>query len=198
MTSPEPAPSSADSALIPWAYNTAEEALAEALPRRWSHVQGVARRARSLQTVAGADSGLLEAAAVLHDVGYAPGLAETGFHPLDGARALRSWGADEVMCGLVAHHSAAAHEAEVLGLLDELEAFSDPHGLLRDLLWWLDMTTSPDGDVVSFDHRMNEVRNRYPDDHYVIRALDGSMAERRGAVERAEACLSRAGLTGQV
>ena len=141
---------------------------------------------------------LLAAACWLHDIGYAPSLSATQFHPIDGARALRSWGADDVLCGLVAFHSAAAYEAEVLGLVDELAEFSEPIGIVRDMLWYLDMTTGPDGDRVSFDHRMDDVRDRYPADHYVIRALDGSMADRRSAVDRAEAWLSRAGLAGQV
>lgn len=66
------------------------------------------------------------------------------------------------MCGLVAFHSAAAHKARVLGLLDELTDFTDQNGIVRDLLWHLDMTTSPDGDRVTFERRMNEVRERYP------------------------------------
>lgn len=145
-----------------------------------------------------AEGDLLVASCWLHDVGYAPTLVTTRFHPLDGARALREWGADDFMCGLVAFHSAAAHEADVLGLLDELSAFDDPQGLVRDLLWYLDMTTSPDGERVSFDDRMAEVRERYPADHYVSRALDGSMTDRRGAVDRARAWLSSVGLGGQV
>ena len=60
------------------------------------------------------------------------------------------------------------------------------------------MTTSPDGERVSFDDRMAEVRERYPADHYVSRALDGSMADRRGAVDRAKSWLSSVGLAGQV
>ena len=54
-----------------------------------AHVQGVAARARGLAPVLGADADLLEAAAWLHDIGYAPGLAATGLHQLDGARYLR-------------------------------------------------------------------------------------------------------------
>jgi hypothetical protein len=52
--------------------------LAGALPRRWRHVQSVARRAA---WAAGRLSlpGELVAAAWLHDIGYAPGLAVTGF-----------------------------------------------------------------------------------------------------------------------
>jgi putative nucleotidyltransferase with HDIG domain len=74
----------------------------ESLPRRWAHVQGVAARAHSLAPVLGADADLLEAAAWLHDIGYAPGLADTGLHALDGARYLRdTQHADAMLCRLV-------------------------------------------------------------------------------------------------
>ena len=73
-------------ALASRAGHLAQALLQEPLPRRWAHVQGVAARALSLAPVLGADAGLLEAAAWLHDIGYAPGLAVTGLHALDGAR----------------------------------------------------------------------------------------------------------------
>ena len=69
-------------------------------------------RARSLAPVLGADADLLEANAWLHDIGYAPGLAVTGLHALDGARYLRdAQHADAMLCRLVAHHSCAIIDA---------------------------------------------------------------------------------------
>ncbi|GGV75649.1 hypothetical protein GCM10010228_39610 [Streptomyces massasporeus] len=94
--------------LAEWAYPLAESLLAEPLPRRWKHCLGVAERARTIALVLDQDADLLEAAAVLHDIGYAPDLAKTGFHPLDGARYLRDVaGADNRVINLVAHHSCA-------------------------------------------------------------------------------------------
>jgi len=66
--------------------------LAGALPQRWRHVQSVARRAGWAADRLSLPEDLV-AAAWLHDIGYAPGLAVTGFHPLDGARFLRRAGA---------------------------------------------------------------------------------------------------------
>lgn len=64
----------------------------------------------------------MKSAAVLHDVGYAPRLAATGFHPLDGAPFLRDeHGADERLVWLVANHSFALLEAEERGLRKVLE-----------------------------------------------------------------------------
>src|ERR1039457_5290775 len=71
-----------------WAEDTARTILHTPLPRRWSHTQGVAAQARTLAPILGRDTGLLTAAAFLHDIGYAPDLIDTGFHPLDGARYL--------------------------------------------------------------------------------------------------------------
>jgi putative nucleotidyltransferase with HDIG domain len=84
----------------------AETRLAQVLPRRWRHVRAVAQRARSVATTLSLPDDLL-AAAWLHDIGYAPELAETGFHPLDGARFLRRAGVDGQVVSLVAYHSCA-------------------------------------------------------------------------------------------
>ena len=69
---------------------------------------------------------ILVAAAWLHDIGYAPELVETGFHPLDGARYLRRAGVDGQVVSLVAYHSCAQIEAEVRGLGDELASEFSP------------------------------------------------------------------------
>jgi len=87
-----------------WAFDVARSKLEHSLPLRWAHVQGVALKARSVRAVAGPDADLLEAAAVLHDVGYAPDLAGAGFHPLDGAVFLAEAGAPDRLVNLVAHH----------------------------------------------------------------------------------------------
>jgi putative nucleotidyltransferase with HDIG domain len=105
--------------LVSWAERLSQALLHEGLPRRWAHVQGVAARARSLAAVLGADADLLEGAAWLHDIGYAPGLAVTGLHALNGARYLRdAQHADAMLCRLVAHHSCATIEAGERGLAD--------------------------------------------------------------------------------
>lgn len=103
------------------AAEVAKAELAIPLPRRWAHIQGVATRATGLRSALGRGTDLLVAAAMLHDVGYAPRLAVTGFHPLDGARFLRDeHDADERLTRLVANHSFALLEAEERGLRDVL------------------------------------------------------------------------------
>ena len=75
------------------AEDLAEPMLAASLPRRWRHVRSVARRARWVAKQLSLSDDLV-AAAWLHDIGYAPELVVTGFHPLDGARYLRREGVD--------------------------------------------------------------------------------------------------------
>lgn len=52
----------------------------------------------------------------LHDVGYLPSLAATGFHPVDGARFARAAGMPELVVSLIAYHSGASAEAIERGL----------------------------------------------------------------------------------
>ncbi|KIF69285.1 phosphohydrolase [Streptomyces sp. AcH 505] len=149
--------------LAAWAYPVAESLLAEPLPRRWAHCQGVAERARSLAPILGADADLMEAAAVVHDVGYSPDLVKTGFHPLDGARYLRDVAdADDRLVRLVAHHSCAWMEAEARGMREELEdEFPREPAHLADALCYCDMNTTPDGTPTNPVDRVNEIAGRY-------------------------------------
>ena len=180
------------------AARVAEDLLASTLPRRWAHVQGVAAKAETAAARLKYNGDVLVIAAWLHDVGYASGVKTTGFHPLDGARFLQYSGVADRVCGLIAHHSAARIEALYFGCSEELEQFVDEQTVIRDLLWYCDMTVGPDGRAVTFSSRMREIRTRYAKGHYVIRALDASMLERMAAITRAEAWIHRVGLAGQV
>ncbi|MET8055828.1 HD domain-containing protein [Streptomyces microflavus] len=176
-----------------WATAVAEAELSSPLPRRWAHTQGVAERAKEVRQVLGVNAGLLLAAATLHDVGYAPRLAATGFHPLDGARFLRDeHGAEERLVRLVANHSFALLEAEERGLREELATefplLEEP--LLADALVYCDMTTTPDGGRTSAQERVTEIVSRYGDDSVVGRFIRRAAPEIFAAVERVEAALA--------
>ena len=71
------------------ARELAKSELAVTLPGRWQHVQAVAAQAERLSAASDVAGNLLVAAAWLHDIGYAPDLLDTGFHPIDGGRFLR-------------------------------------------------------------------------------------------------------------
>ncbi len=169
-----------------WAEHLARAILQEPLPRRWAHVQGVAARARSLAPVTGADADLLEAAAWLHDIGYAPGLTVTGLHALDGARYLRdAQHADALLCQLVAHHSCAIIEAEERGLADILCSELEPVPYaLSSVLTCCDMTTSPDGELMPVEQRLAEIHDRYGLGHLVSRSIQRATPMILSAVEQ--------------
>jgi hypothetical protein len=169
-----------------WAEELARKLLEIPLPRRWAHVQGVAGRARFLGPILGGDADLVEAAACLHDIGYSPELADTGFHPLDGARYLRDvHGADPVLCRLVANHSCAVIEAEERGLGRELSAeFPVPNPALGDALTYCDMTTSPTGYSVSVGDRLAEIRQRYGPSDVVTSFVQTAEPDLLGSVAR--------------
>lgn len=181
--------------LILWAREHAEMRLRTRLPRRWEHVQGVAKRARIAVALFSEEEGaLLVAAALLHDVGYAPDVAHTGFHPLDGARDLREVGASERLCALIAHHACAYREAELRGLAGELAEWVDEETPLRDALWWADMTTSPDGRLTDVDSRIAEIQERYGPEDVVTFFIRQARPELVAAVERTEERLRAAGV----
>lgn len=180
--------------LADWAEDTARTILQVPLPRRWAHTQGVAAQALTLRPILGKDTDPLVAAAWLHDIGYAPDLVDTGFHPLDGARYLGDIAqADELLCRLVAHHSCAVIEAAQRGL-DRilLREFALIEGELADALIYCDMTTGPEGQRMSVEQRLDEIRSRYAPDHPVSRTLAYTAPELTRAVRRVQRRLARA------
>ncbi len=173
--------------LTDWAYPLSESMLAEPLPRRWTHSLGVAERARTLSPLFSEhDADLLEAAAVLHDIGYSPSIAVTGFHPLDGARFLRNQeGADERVVRLVAHHTCALLEAEERGLREELAAeFELERHDLVDALLYCDMSTTPDGTPTTTTARIAEITDRYGRGTIVARFIERAAPEIHAASQR--------------
>src|ERR1017187_39194 len=172
--------------LADWAEETARTILQTPLPRRWAHTLGVAAQARSLAPILGTDADLLTAAALLHDIGYAPDLIDTGFHPLDGARYLSdTTQASDMLCRLVAHHSCAIIEAAERGLATQLSLEFEPaRSDLTDALIYCDMTAGPDGQHMHVEQRLADIRARYGPEDPVSRALVRSAPLLTGAVIR--------------
>ncbi|WP_343238010.1 HDIG domain-containing metalloprotein [Streptomyces sp. SID2999] len=161
------------------------ESLLPPLGNRWLHTQAVAARAREVSTaVSKADRDLLVAAAWLHDIGYAPQLRDTGFHPLDGARHLESLGAPARLVRLVAHHSGAVYEAEQRGLSTELAVYDREDSAVLDALIFADMTTGPAGQSFDFDARIDEILVRYEPGSEVHNAISRARPYLGAAVER--------------
>jgi hypothetical protein len=178
---------------VDWAEAVARSVLEKPLPHRWAHSQGVAARARTLAPILGRHAETVIAAAWLHDIGYAAGLHDSGFHPLDGARYLRDvQHASPLVCRLVAHHSCAAIEAAERGLAAELlREFRPASRLLSDALVYCDMTTGPQGQPMPVEQRLAEIRERYGPDHLVTRALARSAPNLAASVARTTQMLAQ-------
>lgn len=144
---------------------------------RLEHSRGVARQA--VLVASALDSpwrAALVDAAWLHDVGYCPSVATTGFHPLDGARWLRSRGWPPEVCRLVAWHTRAGTEAELRHLAVELAGeFPPPPDDAQAALTWADLTSSPQGHACTAADRLAEILGRYPPESVVHRATSANL-----------------------
>jgi putative nucleotidyltransferase with HDIG domain len=149
-----------------------QEALRED-PARLSHCLAVGEASSAVaQELGDVDSSLLAAAGVLHDIGYAPSLVQTGQHAIDGARYLASLGISEEIVSLVAHHSCATIEARIRGLSHLMGDFRPPHPAALDILTFADMTTGPTGKNVTVQERFQDIRCRYQPQSVTWRFLD--------------------------
>lgn len=176
--------------LIAGAAMFAAEQLAP-LPDRWRHTASVGRLAEQVARVLPREQRpLLVAAALLHDVGYAPALVETGFHPLDGARALEGLAPARVVA-LVAHHTGAHYEAALHGLSEQLTRYPREASLLAEALSYCDLRTGPLGQSLSIEERWADIERRYGPEHMVVRTLRIAEPELRAAVRRVELAIER-------
>jgi HD domain len=167
-----------------WAAAEAERLLSS-LGDRWKHVRAVGACAREVGAILDQeDRPYLVAAAYLHDIGYAPDLQRTGVHQLDGARYIRSLGAERLAC-LVAHHSEARFEIQLRGFATELAAYEREQSWVSDALTYCDLTTGPTGLPMTFEDRVAEVEQRYGEGE-IVDALRQATPYLLGAIERTE------------
>ncbi len=172
--------------LVERARSLAAQHLAD-LPRRWAHVQGVAAVAMEVAPVLDPVNAVaIVAACWLHDVGYAPELAEAGFHPLDGARFAEAEGFPALVVSLIAYHTGSMFEAEQRGELGLLANFRVPPAEVLDVVTFADMTTSPDGESISAEDRLAEILSRYPEEDPVHSAVSRSGPELLASVARVQ------------
>lgn len=175
---------------LAWAERIARELLAP-LEARWRHTLRVVERAQSFRHVLDGDElEVLLAAAYLHDIGYAPELTKTGFHPLDGARFVHEAG-HERLAGLVAHHSASDAEAGERGFAEELAEFPAEDSLVARALTYCDLTTGPDGEEVGVSARLVELGDRLGEEDPTVRAVRREATRLGAVVHEMEAVLAK-------
>ncbi len=159
-----------ESGILAWAGEQAR-ALLSPLGDRWLHTIGVVERAREVgKAFKEEDRVLLMVAAYLHDIGYAPLLNRTDFHPLDGAHYLLAH-SQQRLASLVAYHSEAQYEVQLQGLTTALEKIPQEHSAQADALTFCDMTTGPTGSHMSLEERLADIFQRYDETHIVNQAM---------------------------
>jgi hypothetical protein len=145
--------------------------LLQDVPERWVHTCAVAHLAADLSsTVSSGGKPLLIAAAWLHDIGYAPALRSSGFHPLDGARHLTEYGWSVDLATLVAHHSGARYVASVRGLSAELAVYHYEDSPVMDALTYADQARGPAGKAFRVEERIADMLRRHGPDSPTARA----------------------------
>ena len=175
--------------IVEWASAQAET-LISPLGNRWKHVQGVVAQAHQIAHIFQEDEQqYLIAATYLHDIGYAPSLQKTGFHPLDGAYYLSLQRKDRLV-SLVAYHSEAQFEADLRGLTPELSSFPREYSAVADALTYCDMTTNAIGSRVSFQERIDDILARYGSEDLAAQAIRRAVPFLSLAVERTQQLLS--------
>lgn len=146
---------------------------------RLAHIRQVIELARALEARRGF-GGRLIAAALYHDLGYAPEFAQTGFHPVDSAVLARADGLDPVVTDAVLHHSGARTLAE-LSRPDVLAAYGPVCRMmdteLSRALTFCDNHTGPNGERFTLSERLAEIRQRHAARPAILAVLDRHMPQ---------------------
>jgi len=137
-------------------------------PVRLEHVRGAALIAGMAAGAMGVEQPeTVVAAAWLHDIGYTPSIAHTGFHPLDGALFLAREGWPDSVVLLVAHHSHAAVIAPYYGVHHHMAVLDHVHGHAEDVITFSDLRAGTDGRGADPRDRIDDMRRRHADRTFV-------------------------------
>lgn len=173
----------------PWTTKWARDVVCEVLtdlPCRLAHSLTTGEQAAWVaRGLPAEDADVLVIAAYLHDVGYAPALRRTDFHPLDGATFLLELGAPVRVACLVAHHSEAWLVADAHGLQAEMARFPNERSAVTDALTYADMTAGPCGALMRVADRLADIEQRHGDEpSHLRRARRAREPYLRASVDR--------------
>lgn len=151
---------------------------------RLAHSRGVANRAVELVQLRGSVAPVVmevfAALGYLHDIGY--GVPKSGMHALDGANFLGGHTHWRWVRPHVAWHSTARWEYEKRNMAKP--QVEQPSPFDHQLLWVADFTTSPAGEAVSAQARVDDIRCRYSSSSPVVAALEASLPSMNEALVR--------------
>jgi hypothetical protein len=135
---------------------------------------------------------VLLAAGYLHDVGYAPDLAQLGFHPLDGARFVRDAGRER-LAGAGCSPPCVGRGGRGARLRGRAGArFPAEASIVARALTYCDLTTGPDGEKVGVSARLVELGERRGEDDPTVRAVRREAARLSAVVDEMESLLAAA------
>ncbi len=190
----EHGPANAEAAAFVAAARMLAQVVLAELPERLRHSEQVALRAVELApAVRPGDEQLLTAAAWLHDIGYAPAVRSTGFHPLDGADYLAGHGCPPALTAFVAHHSGARFVAAVRGLSKPLARYRFEQTPMTDALSYADQTVGSDGQRMRLADRIADTLRRHGPDSPTAKASARREPYLYAAAVRVEQRLTTAG-----
>ncbi|QCV56729.1 HD domain-containing protein [Thermoactinomyces vulgaris] len=147
---------------------------------RYHHILGVVRGMQEilprLELEQETKAQLIQAA-YLHDVGYSKQLNQYNFHPLDGAVFAQQSGFSKPVIAAILFHSEAYEtvkkaRTDLLNIYETNKQLLDEQDrLFIDLITYCDVQTSPQGEKISLDKRVQDVVNRYGEDHPVSQMM---------------------------
>lgn len=167
------------------------EALAKS-PSRIEHIFAVGRKAKAAaETIKRRhpeieiDPDFVYCAALLHDIGYAESIAQTGFHPLDGYNFLCRSGYPDLAAAIVGHSSAPEH-AQLSGI--SLPDIND--SVTAKIITYCDAHIKQGGAEVTYQERVNDIVSRYGTDSITVQACHRADPRIRAIISEIEQLLS--------
>ena len=165
--------------------------LLSGLGNRWLHILCVVKLAEQIACILPPiEQDLLVSAAYLHDIGYAPSLKKTGFHPIDGARFIEGLG-EYRLATIIAHHSGARFTAAMLHMTQELSHFPYKQSLLTRCLNFCDLHSGPSGQPFTLAQRRDDILARYGRNHIVSYSFLASLPSLKNDVSIVQRRLNR-------
>lgn len=178
--------------------NIDEQVLAQYISpneNRYQHILGVVERMKELLEriqIDGTLKPLLLQTAYLHDIGYSDRLNHYNFHPLDGAVYAKTCGFPKPVIAAVLFHSGAYESVkqtrtDLVPIYVENEQWLDETDrLFIDLITYCDLHTSPVGKKISVKERIDDIVERYGEDHEVSQFMLGNLVNFKHTIERVE------------
>lgn len=131
------------------------------LKDRYKHTISVSLLMKDKASEIGLDPNIAQCIGMLHDIGYTDRIKTSGFHALDGYNHLLK--IDKTAAERIALHTSTPEEAA----LRNIAIPKIKQDLYAVLLSYADARVMGNGKVVSFDERLQDIINRYGEEHVV-------------------------------